>query len=135
MYSKFNSERFPNNIDLRDAVKTRARFVSVSAIKHWVTVALGFVDLEKAFDTMPRELTFAVMRWMEVGEAEVRMVEEMYKETTAVVRAERETSEQFGVGELLRQGSALSPLLFIMVMNLISGKVSEQNLRYYMQMT
>ena len=40
---------------------------------------------------MLRELAFAVMRWMEVGEAEVRMVEEMYKETTAVVRAERET--------------------------------------------
>ena len=54
------------------------------------------------------------------------MVEEMYKETTAVVRAERETSEQFGVGVGLRQGSALSPLFFIMVMHLISGKVSEQ---------
>ena len=63
---------------------------------------------------------------MEVEEAEFRMVEEMYKETTAVVRAERETSEQFGVGVGLKQGSALSPMLFIMVMNLISGKVSEQ---------
>ena len=72
---------------------------------------------------MPRELAFAVMRWMEVGEAEV---EEMYKETTAVVRAGKETSEQFGVGVGLTQGSALSPLLFIMVMNLISGKVSKQ---------
>ena len=54
------------------------------------------------------------------------MVEEMYKETTAVVRIEGETSEQFGVGVGLRQGSALSILLFIMVMSLISGKVSEQ---------
>ena len=72
------------------------------------------------FDTVPRELAFAVMRWMEVGEAEVRIVAEMHKETTAVVRAERETSEQFGVG------SALSPPLFIMVMHLISGKASEQ---------
>ena len=41
----------------------------------------------------------------------------MYKETTL---------EQFGVGVGLRQGSALSPLLFIMAMNLTSGKVSEQ---------
>ena len=30
-------------------------------------------------------------------------VEEMYKETAVVVRAERETSEQFGVGVGLRQ--------------------------------
>ena len=76
-------------------------------------VAFGFVELEKAFHTVPRELAFAVMRWMEVGEIEVRMVEEMYKETTAVVRIEGETSEQFGVGVGLRQGSALSPPLFI----------------------
>ena len=54
------------------------------------------------------------------------MVEKMYKETTAVVRVERETSEQFRVGVGLRQGSALSPLLLIMVMNLFSEKVSEQ---------
>ena len=27
-------------------------------------VEFGFVDLEKAFDTVPRELAFAVMRWM-----------------------------------------------------------------------
>ena len=75
---------------------------------------------------MPRELAFAVMRWMEVGEAEVRMVEEMYKETTVVVRVEGEISEQFGVGVGLRQGSALSPQRFIMVIDLISGKISEQ---------
>ena len=47
---------------------------------------------------MPRELTFAATRWMDVGEAEVRMVEEMYKEKTVVVRIEGETLEQFGVG-------------------------------------
>ena len=46
---------------------------------------------------MPRELTFAVMRWMEVGEAQVRMVEDMYKKTPAVVIFEEATSEQFGV--------------------------------------
>ena len=69
---------------------------------------------------MLRELAFAVMIWMEVGEAEVRMVEEMYKETTAVVRIEGDISEQFGVGVGLRQGIATSPLLFIIMKNLIS---------------
>ena len=41
-----------------------------------------------------------------------------------MLRVERETSEQFGMGVGLRQGSTLSPLFFIMVMNLVS--VSEQ---------
>ena len=38
-------------------------------------MALGFVDLEKAFDTVPREMVMATLRWMGVPEAEVRMVE------------------------------------------------------------
>ena len=38
-------------------------------------MALGFVDLEKAFDTVPREMVMATLRWMGVPEAEVKMVE------------------------------------------------------------
>ena len=39
------------------------------------SMALGFVDLEKAFDTVPREMVLETLRWMEVPEAEVRIVE------------------------------------------------------------
>ena len=40
------------------------------------SMALGFIDLEKAFnDTVPREMVMATLRWMGVPEAEVRMVE------------------------------------------------------------
>ena len=34
-------------------------------------MAQGFVDLEKAFDTVPREMVMATLRWMETPEAEV----------------------------------------------------------------
>ena len=30
------------------------------------SMALGFVDLEKAFDTVPREIVMATLRWMGV---------------------------------------------------------------------
>ena len=33
------------------------------------STALGFVDLEKAFDTVPREMVMATLRWMGVPEA------------------------------------------------------------------
>ena len=49
------------------------------------SVDLGFVDLEKAFDTVPREMVMATMRLMGVPEAEVRMVEDRYEYTTARV--------------------------------------------------
>ena len=29
-------------------------------------MSLGFVDLEKAFDTVPREMVMATLRWMGV---------------------------------------------------------------------
>ena len=45
-------------------------------------MALGFVDLEKAFDTVPREMVMATLRWMGVPEAEVRMAEGIYEKTT-----------------------------------------------------
>ena len=38
------------------------------------SMALGFVDLEKAFDTVPREMVMATLGWMGVPEADVRMV-------------------------------------------------------------
>ena len=39
-------------------------------------MAVGFVDLEKAYDTVPREMVMATVRWMGVPEAEAMMVEE-----------------------------------------------------------
>ena len=38
-------------------------------------MALGFIDLEKAYDTVPRHMAMATLRWMGVPEAEVRVVE------------------------------------------------------------
>ena len=45
------------------------------------SMALGFVDLEKAFDTVPREMVMATLQWMGIPEAEVRMVGGTYEKT------------------------------------------------------
>ena len=55
-------------------------------------MALGFADLEKAFDTVPREMVMATLRWMGIPEAEVRMVEGTYEKTTARVVVAEGTS-------------------------------------------
>ena len=48
-------------------------------------MAVGFVDLEKAYDTVPRDMVTVTVRWMGVPEAEARMVEAMYERTNARV--------------------------------------------------
>ena len=42
-----------------------------------VEMAFGFVDLKKAYNTVPREMVMATMTWMGVPEAERRLVEGM----------------------------------------------------------
>ena len=64
----------------------------------------------------------ATLRWMSVPEAEVRMVEGTYEKTTARVVVGERASEEFRVNIGLRQGSVLSPLQFITVLDLISRK-------------
>ena len=81
------------------------------------SMALGFVDLEKAFDTVPREMVMT----------QVRMVEGTYEKTTARVVVGEGASEEFEVNIGLRQGSVLSPLLFIAVLDLISRKTVEKD--------
>ena len=73
---------------------------------------------------MSREMVMATLRWLGVPEAEDRMVEATYEQTTGRVIIGAGMSEQFSVNIGLRQGSALSPLLLIVVMELISRKVS-----------
>ena len=48
-------------------------------------MALAFVYLEKAFDTVPRKIAMATLRWMGAPESEVKMVEAMYDNTTGRV--------------------------------------------------
>ena len=99
---------------LRQMVKTR--------LETHGSMAPGFIDLEKAFDTVPREKVMATLRWMGVKEAEVRMVEGTYEKTPARVVVGEGASEEFEVKIGLRQGSVLSALLFIAVLDLISRK-------------
>ncbi|KAK3552723.1 hypothetical protein QTP86_021126, partial [Hemibagrus guttatus] len=76
-----------------------------------------FVDLEKAYDRVPREELWYCMRKSGVAEKYVRVVQDMYESSRTVVRCAVGQSEEFKVEVGLHQGSALSPFLFAMVMD------------------
>ena len=74
---------------------------------------MAFVDLEKAFDRVPRDVIWWVMCKLGIDEWLVRLVQSMYKDVRSRVRVGDGYSEEFGVGVGVHQGSVLSPLLFI----------------------
>ena len=80
----------------------------------------GFVDTEKAFDRVPREVISWAMRMLGVEEWLVSAVMSMYTCAKTVVRTAYGNSKGFEVKVGTHQGSALSPLLFVTVMEAIS---------------
>ena len=85
-----------------------------------------FVDLENAYDTVPREVLWRCMRQRYIPEVYIRLVQDMYQGATTCVKSKRGTSEHFEVGIGLYQGSALSPFLFFMLVDTISEDVRNE---------
>ena len=75
-----------------------------------------FVDLEKAFDRVPREIIRWALRRQRVPERLINMVMALYASAKSRVKTAAGTSGEFEIGVGVHQGSALSPLLFIIVM-------------------
>ena len=68
-----------------------------------------FVDLENAYDKVPREEVWYCMRKSGLAEKYVRIVQYMYDDSTTAVRCAVGVTEGFEVKVGLHQGSALSP--------------------------
>jgi len=81
---------------------------------------MAFVDLEKAFDRVPREVVWWALRKLGVEEWLVRIIMSMYEGVTTAVKTSAGESEAFPVKVGLHQGSVLSPLLFIIVLEALA---------------
>ncbi|KAK3570545.1 hypothetical protein QTP86_022081 [Hemibagrus guttatus] len=86
-----------------------------------------FVDLEKAYDRVPREELWYCMRKSGVAEKYVRVVQDMYERSRTVVRCAVGQTEEFNVEVGLHQGSALSTFLFAIVMDQLSEEVRQES--------
>ena len=71
------------------------------------------VDIEKAYDRVPRDLICGAMRKRSILEGYVKVIQDMYRGTKTGVKTRCVRTEYFEVKVGLHQGSALSRLLFI----------------------
>ena len=87
---------------------------------------LVFIDLEKAYDRVPRQEVWRCLREKNVSEKYVRVIKDMYKGATTQVRSVVGTTEQFEVKVGLHQGSTLSPYIFDLLMDVIVADIKDQ---------
>ena len=81
---------------------------------------MALVDLEKAFDRVPRKVIWWASRKLGVEEWIVRFIQEMYANARSRVHAGQGFSKEFEVKVGVHQGSVLSPLLFIIVLEALA---------------
>ena len=94
---------------------TDAIFMARQMQENFKKLYFGFVDLEKAFDRVPREVISWAMSKLGVEEWLVLAVMSMYSGAKTVVRTVCGNSKSFEVKVGMHQGSALSPLLFVII--------------------
>lgn len=89
------------------------------------TLWMAFVDLEKAYDRVPRELVWWALRRKQVPETLIELIKTLYQTPKSIVKTAVGNTETFQVDVGVHQGSALSPLLFIIVMEEITKDIKQ----------
>ena len=78
-----------------------------------------FVDLEKAFDRVPRKVMEWALRKKSLPKVLVKAVMRLYEGSRTKVRVGSGSSEEFGIRVGVHQGSVISPLIFAVVVDTV----------------
>ena len=81
---------------------------------------MTFVDLEEAYDRVTRDLIWWARRNRAIPEGYLKVIHDMYRGTKTRVKTICGRTEYFEVKVGFRQGSAISPLLFINIMDVLA---------------
>jgi len=86
---------------------------------------IAFLDLEKAFDHVPHQLIWYTLRERQVPEQLISWIKMLYTNTSSHVHCPASTSDNFPICVGVHQGSALSPFLFVVVMDTITHDLQQ----------
>ena len=81
---------------------------------------MRFVELEKAFDRIPRKVIEWALRKKSLPEVLVKAVMSLYEGSRMKIRVVSGLSEKFGVRIGVHQGSVMSPLIFGIVFDAVT---------------
>ncbi|XP_071727799.1 secreted RxLR effector protein 78-like [Rutidosis leptorrhynchoides] len=82
-----------------------------------------FLDLEKAYDCVPRKLIWKTLNIRVIPSRYIKAIMDMYDGVKSCVRMPVGNTDYFPIELGLRQGSALSPFLFALILDELSRDI------------
>lgn len=100
-----------------DAVYTINYVVNKELSKKGRKIFAFFADMKSAFDKVNRKQLIKSMKKINIETNLRRKITEIYKETRNVIKVGEEQSQEFWIGQRLRQGCPLNLTLFSICIN------------------
>ena len=117
-YARENQAGFRPGRGCRDQIFT-LRQILEQRYQFKRNTILTFIDFKAAFDSIDRRHLWDICEALGMPVNTLQMLKAMYDESYSCVRAYNQLSEPFAITTGVRQGSILSPLLFIFIVDWI----------------
>ena len=131
-YVENNNLLSKNQIGFKRNGRTSDHLLTLKTVmKKYVTrghkkIYACFVDLKKAFDSVPHNLLFNKLRHMGLAGNMLSLIENIYDKTNCAVKGDgNKITQFFDFTKGVRQGCPLSPLLFNLYINGIVKKIDD----------
>uniref|UniRef100_A0A803TU58 Reverse transcriptase domain-containing protein n=1 Tax=Anolis carolinensis TaxID=28377 RepID=A0A803TU58_ANOCA len=113
--------------NLKDNIRTVIDAIEVFETNHQKEVAFLAIDAEKAFDNLNWDFLKILMQELDLGYQFTNAINTVYDKQFARIQINGLTSEVFEINKGTRQGCPLSPLIFILPLELLLKSIKEDN--------
>nr|CAH8838004.1 unnamed protein product [Trichobilharzia regenti] len=117
---------FRRNKSCIDQIAT-LRIIIEQSLEWQSPLYLNFIDFEKAFDSVDREVIWKLLRYYGVPSTIIHLIQQLYDNAACQVIHNGKLTEAFEVRTGVRQGCLLSPMIFLIAIDWIMRQTTATN--------